>query len=325
MLDPIAASSPDASLVLYDEPFAAIVRAAGERLEATLARETPALATRVLPWLASLSRSGRLADYYMHPRRFPMLLIPWWAVEGTASRDDLGFHEDLAYSTMSGYCFVRLLDDLVDQRGEPGLDLLPAAGVFHLEFQSPYQRYFPGDHPFWDLFRSRWLRAADATVPASPDRSPGLDLEQRAADTLGPALIPLAAACHHAGRPALFDRWRPVVLALARLEQFMDDLLDWQHDEERHQPNLVLEEAARRARTGENATAWVVRQGYVWALDTAAERIEMVAAEAGPLASGGLRRFLDVRRSVVNDFRSATAPGLRQLAELGRLFEPPPG
>lgn len=302
---------------LHDEAFAGIVEAAARRLTDILTRETPALGARVIPWLASLSRTGNLADYFLHPRRFPMLLLPWWAVDGTRSREDRRFHEDVALSTMGGYCYIRLLDDLMDGRGTPGLDLLPAAGVFHLEFQSAYHRHFAPDSPFWTLFRDRWLRAADRTATSSADAE---GLEDRAEATLGPVLIPIAAACFHAGVPERFEAWRPAVLELARLEQLVDDLFDWQDDAARGQPNLVLAEGARRMRKGETTLAWVVREGYAWALDAARTRARAAMVSAERLRNEGLREFAAARAALIEDIASDTAHGLDQLAGLAKVF-----
>jgi len=304
--------------VLHDETFAPIVEAAADRLTTVLARDTPALGVRVLPWLASLSRTGKLADYFLHPRRFPMLLLPWWAVDGTRSREDHSFHEDVARSTMAGYCYIRLLDDVMDRRGTPGLDLLPAAGVFHFEFQNAYHRHFASDSPFWTLFRDRWLRAADQTAAGSaPDAG---ELDQRAEATLGPVLIPIAAACMHAGVPERFEAWRPVVLELARLEQFVDDVLDWQDDAARGQPNLVLAQAARRMRKGETLLTWVVREGYAWALDTARTRVAAAMGSAERLRNDGLGKFVAARAALIEELAADTAPGLDQLAGLAKVF-----
>lgn len=304
--------------MFYDPPFDAIVEAAADRLTAVLKRETPSLGSRVLPWLGELSRTGRLVDYFTNPRRFPILLLPWWAVEDTPSRDDRQFHEDVALSTMSGYCYIRLLDDLMDRRGVPGLDLLPAAGVFHLEFQSAYQRHFAPDSPFWDTFRTRWLQGADAThAPATIDAA---GLEARAEANLGPALIPITAACLHAGVPERIERWRPVILELARLEQFLDDVVDWQDDHERGQPNLLLAEWTAKAPSGEPALSWVVREGYVWGLETARARLSAAVGLVEPLGSQGLLRYLADRTSLVDELTRETGPGLRQLAELARVF-----
>jgi hypothetical protein len=303
---------------LHDEAFGRIVDAAADRLTGILTRETPALGARVIPWLASLSRTGKLADYFLHPRRFPMLLLPWWAVEGTRSRQDLRFHEDVARSTMAGYCYIRLLDDLMDRRGTPGLDLLPSAGVFHLEFQSAYQEHFSPDSPFWTVFRTRWLTAADSTVAGS--KAAAGELEGRAEATLGPVLIPIAAACFHAGVPERFEAWRPAVLELARLEQFIDDVFDWQDDDARGQPNLVLAEAARRARMGETTLAWVIREGYGWALDTARARAAAAMVSVQRLGNQGLSSFVAARADLIGEIASDTAPGLAQLAGLAKAF-----
>ncbi|MCC7131150.1 MAG: hypothetical protein IT352_00820 [Gemmatimonadales bacterium] len=319
-----------------------LVEAGAGRLEAVIRTEMPGSADRALRWLRGLTGSGRLADYFLHPTRFPMVRLPVWAIEAEAP-SHRALVGDTIYSTMAGYYHIRLLDDVMDRMPEAPLELLPLAGLFHLEFQSAYQPHFPADSPFWSVFRTRWLRLADWTVPrpagtaadgtaprpegdgvlgtALPtDPDAGEALLERAGATVGAVVIPLRALTLGVGAPDRFVRWEPVVLALARVEQWIDDVVDWQQDLDRGQPNLLLAAGATRARPGEATAVWVVREGYRWGLATARARLDELEPAARSLASAPLAAFLDRRRAALAALMARTEAGLDQLAALARSF-----
>lgn len=309
---------------LFDETLSRLTREACGRIESGLKRDCPGLAGRVLPWMRSLTRSGALEDYFTHFRRFPMLLIPWWAAGGDA-RADLEFHADVVYSTMNGYYYIRMIDDLVDRRAEPDLDVLsalevlPAAAFFHTEFLTPYVRWFPAEERFWETLRSSWLAGAEAGAIAPPS----LDLDAFSEWTgrlMGPVLIPVRAVCERAGDPVRYDRWRPAVLHLCRLEQLLDDILDWHDDAERGLPNLLLAEADRRGRGGERAVAWIVDEGYAWGLEKAREWVTSLRGDAEVLGCDPLVAYSVQRAEMIEDLDRDTGRGLRELSRLGAAF-----
>ena len=135
-----------------DPPDRLLAEQSIERLTSTLSAETPELARATAGWMRSLS-SAEPADYFTHPEAFPMLLLPWWMEESIIGSADPEFQAEIAYSSVCGYYFVRVLDDLMDGDNPPPAPVLPAMIVFHTEFQQAYGRLFPADHPFWDSFR----------------------------------------------------------------------------------------------------------------------------------------------------------------------------
>jgi hypothetical protein len=147
-------------------------------------------------------------------------------------------------------------------------------------------------------------------------------LEDRAAATVGAVLIPLRALTLGVGASERFHQWEPVVLELARIEQLIDDVVDWQQDAEAGQPNRLVAEAARRAEPGEAPAAWVIRAGYRWGLDTARMRLDRLEPLAVGLGSVPLLGFFAARREAVASLERATAAGLAQLASLAPLFPP---
>ena len=167
-----------------------------ERLANTLSAETPELARATAGWMRSLlhCRAGRLLT---HPEAFPMLLLPWWMEQSINGSADRAFQAEIAYSSVCGYYFVRILDDLMDGDSPPPAPVLPAMIVFHTEFQQAYGHLFPADHPFWDLLRHYSFDAAEtASADAALD---SVDLDQFArisSRKIAGAKIPLAAVGH---------------------------------------------------------------------------------------------------------------------------------
>jgi hypothetical protein len=178
-----------------------IIRQAVLRLQSDLGRAAPVMAGQVAGWIGRLAGGGRPEDYFQHPLAFPALLLPWWLEESFRPEMDLSFQAGLAYSTINGYYYVSLIDNLVDGEATEELSLLPALGFFHTQFQGAYQAYFSGDHPFWQLFQDAWFFAAEAVV-----KDAGLaeiDLAQfweTAAQKVSAVRIPLAAVCYRRRR-----------------------------------------------------------------------------------------------------------------------------
>lgn len=297
------------------DPLDPLIEAAATEIERAIAREMPGLAARARSWLRSLTTTGSIGDYYRHPRRFPMLRLPWWAVRDRAVARSL--LADVVRSTMAGYWFIRLLDDLVDGDPRARPDLLPLSALLHLEFQAGYQRHFPPDSPFWELFRTRWVRLADATARPATDASPE-DLLARARATIGAVVIPLRALTFAAGVPERFEAWADGVERLAEIEQVIDDLTDWQVDFERGQPNVLVALGLRRG--GGAIPAWVVREGFRVGLDLGETLIDRARGPVAALDNGPLLAFLEGRRAALAELDAQTRPGLAQFAALSAVF-----
>ena len=244
----------------------------GERIGTAFARlderlaHTPYLRDRIADWLRRLSPTSNPADYFLQVRTLPILSFPGWVQEGLDLRIDPAFQNDLAYSTIAGYCHIRLLDDIVDGdlAGDPSL--LPAAGFFHSEFQQAYARWFPPEHPFWGHFTALWFGAAEAAVAdtelATITSASFRDISAR---KVSPAKIPIVATCLHHHRPESFRAWLDACDRLGAIAQMTDDLFDWQDDiEHPERTTYFLSEAERRRDPGEPVAAWVLREGFGW-------------------------------------------------------------
>ena len=238
---------------------------AATRIQVRLNEHSPWLAREVRQWMSSLSRSPRIANYFVNTTMFPMLHLPGWLAHSKLVRLDDHFQSDLTYSTMNGYLYIRLIDNLMDQHSGDELRLLPITAVFHSEFLKSYHRYFPFSHVFWTAFDAYWITSTEVVIKEATLQS--LDYEQFrtiAANKLSAAKIPLVAACSFYALEDLLQPWLRFFDHLACCWQFADDLYDWKKDFQRGTRTYFLSEAVRRKRAGESVQGWVVREGFAW-------------------------------------------------------------
>ena len=149
------------------DDLAGLVTRAAQRFEVDLKATLPRSAARLLDWRSASSFAvGGLAV-----RSFPVLWLPHWIAASAGAAPDPSFQLDVAYSTINGYCAIRLLDDVTDgDRADWIRKLLPATAYFHSAFQFAFEKYFDAKHPFWQEFRTAWADQADA---ACDDALPG--------------------------------------------------------------------------------------------------------------------------------------------------------
>src|SRR6266516_2742137 len=126
---------------LYPAELRSLLKRGYGQMHRRLAAGAPTLAGHAEAWMGSLSgRAGGTggaapATYFTHPKAFPRLQLTWWLEEEIARSHDRAFQGDVFYSTLNGYYFVRMIDDLMDREPHPGSEVLPALIFFHTEFQ----------------------------------------------------------------------------------------------------------------------------------------------------------------------------------------------
>lgn len=298
-----------------DEALAGIVRAAPARLIGELEAATPFMAARVAEWMRHLAGGHDPATYFMHPSAFPSLLLPWWldaSINGKPARD---FHADLVDSTISGYYYIRLLDNVMDEHGRRETSLLPAAGFFHARFHGIYLRHFPAGHPFWALFARIWYRCAEATIrdAALRDVDAGT-FRDVVTQKVSAAKIPLAAICFRYDRLDLLERWCRLCDALGGWHQMWNDVFGWSQDLDAGLRTYFVSEGARRRQRGESMAAWVAREGFEWGMATLETWMTEAQALTAGLDSPALASYLDARRAALAAKRAEVEPGLHALA-----------
>jgi hypothetical protein len=302
---------------MYDPHLSRIITDAISRLMADMSQTAPFMAAQVTPWLRQLAGGDQPEDYFKHPLAFPSLLLPWWLERTIQPEPDPALQTDLVYSTINGYYYIRLIDNLMDGQATVELELLPALGFFHSCFQTVYQTYFAGDHPFWEQFSAIWLHSAEVAMQDAGQA--GIDEEeftQIAAQKICAVKIPLVALCYRYERPDLVEPWFRLVDLLGCWHQFLNDLLGWYRDDTRQSYTYFLAEAARRRTDAEPLVSWVAREGLDWATGQLAAWMAALKALAVELDSPDLAHYLDTREQMLQTQQAEAAAGLSSLMKL---------
>jgi len=273
-----------------------IVREATAALFTEATARMPQAGPDLALWCRSLAGGAPPEGYFLHPKAYPTVRLPWWAEESIGFTADLELQRDVALSTMAGYYFIRLIDDAMDERSERALGLLPTSAFLHHAFEAPYHARFPHDHPFWALFREVWSRSAEASaLDAGSSDVTWARFREVAARKVCAALIPLAAVFHHrtaSGPPAA---WVDLVEHLARAHQLDNDVVDWSRDLARGGATYFLCEGRRRGATNDDMGLWVADEGYAWADGLLRQWSAELQEAARSLGSPGLCRWLEER------------------------------
>jgi hypothetical protein len=272
--------------------------------------------------MSGLSHTDRPEDYFLHPQAYPLIRIPFWLLETAGAPRDDDFAEGLVYAALSGYYYLRLLDNLMDGHETVERTILPAANFFQIGAQQPFAAHFAHGHPFWERYRAWWLQFAEATWRdgglASIDRDA---FETQAANKTCPEKILIAAACFRSGREDLLAGWCSFAEAFGRWHQMGDDLRDWALDHEDGRVTYFLSEAVRAGSAGEAVPAWVAGGGYRWGADRLAAYHAEAERSAAALGCPGLVDYLAARKAL-SDRQTASALGaFRSLAGLKEILD----
>jgi hypothetical protein len=307
---------------MQDRELSLLIDAAVARIRSDLEDAAPFMAGLAARWMEHLA-DGAPEAYFKHPLGFPMLLFPWWLEKAIHDNPDLVFHGDLVHSTVSGYYYVRLVDNLMDGHATVELHLLPVLGFFHTLFQAAYQRYFDHAHPFWNDFKAIWFRSAEVTIQdALLEDIDRAQFEQIAAQKTCAARIPLTAVCHRYDRQDLIAPWSDLLDLFGCWHQMWNDVFGWIRDTRHSTTTHFLSEAERRKGPTETATEWILREGMDWGIDCLQPWMDRMQAMARDLGSEDLVAYLDGRQTMLLDQRQSLDAGLRSVADLlDRLSE----
>jgi hypothetical protein len=306
-----------------DCSLASQIDAVVEGIGADLGASSPLLAHEVLRWIRQISPGGEPAAHFLNIRMFPILRFPDFVLESLSVAPDAGFHRALLSSTVHGYYYIRLIDDIVD--GDRDLELarriLPVAGYFCSRFQLGYQRYFPAEDEFWQVFRHLWTASAASSAEDAMQRAVGLqEFERVSSRKYSAAGIPVAAACRHYGRADLVPAWLDLVDGLGRWSQMVDDIFDWHQDRGIDRATYFLTEGERQRRRDESLEEWILREGCDWGFNLLSEWMTRMQESAARLSSAGLMEYLAGRRAWAAEQHATLRNGLAELARLAGIF-----
>jgi hypothetical protein len=293
-------------------------QAVGRSLDAW-ASGSPSLAAHVSTWIARFSDLVEPARYFTQAYSLPVLAFPWWLEKRIRGQADVEFQADLMFSTVSGYYFTRMLDDIMDGHEVPPA-AVPALYSFSKQLVEPYYKYFPAPHSFWrefDRLLMRTVEAASAEVTLQQiDESAFLAVSARKPTA---ALIPVAAVCFRCERADLLQLWSDFFTLYSRWHQMNDDLVDWRVDHQSGNHTWLLCEAERRRAHDEPVSLWMGREGYEWTRGLMNSWMDDMMAAAHALDTPELTLYLEMRKRAFScyiDRMIGTAAAYARLLQL---------
>jgi hypothetical protein len=304
------------------EALRTFVTAGLDKMRSKLQKYTPGAGERVWEWVRSLWGGTELEDYWTHPEAFPLLLAPWWLEEKLSRNPVPPLQRDLVFSSMMGYCHIRLIDNVMDGDIATDLNLLPILGFFHTEFEGVYHRLFSNEHPFWESMTTLWLRCAELTMLDGTMKD--FDLTQFteiAAQKTSAAKIPVAAVAHKYGRAELLPPWFRFLERFSCWSQMLNDTFDWLSDSFHHKGTFFLSEAARRKRHDESLLEWVLREGLEWGMDTLETWMRELRIQAKELECPDAVDYLDRRAAKFVQRKAVVTDGLCNLSKLRSILD----
>ena len=304
---------------LWPTKFLAAAGEAVRRAISDLGHRSPVLVEQMSKWLSLRCDLSRLEDYFIRPQSLPILALPWW-LENTIQREiDIEFQVDLMYSSISGYYFARMLDDVMDghQVHRPAV---PVLGPLHTQFLSPYFKYFQYSDPFWTEFERNLMATAEASaVETTLETIDEAEFLKVSAQKTAAGVIPMVAVCFRYCRPDLLAPWEGLFARLARWHQMRDDVLDWSSDHELHNRTWLLSEAERRRADHESVPEWMGREGFKWAQNILECLIREAITMAEGLGSPEVILYLKLRQegfACYTDSLVATATAFSKLLQM---------
>jgi len=271
--------------------------------------------------MKALSPTSNAPDYFMQPRMFPMLLLPSWMAERPGRTLDLTFQADVVYSTLNGYYYIRLVDNLMDGHGSVERALLPGAAFFHSEFVLTYQKYFEANHPFWEAFRSAWFSSSEAIAcEEGVECFDEAAFKRVSARKLSATRIPIVATCHFYCDTKIMQPWSEFADALAGWSQMLDDLFDWHRDLRDKKDSYVLSQARQRKGGEETVESWFAREGFDWGMSVLRKWLPELRRLAQTLGSADLNRYLDLREEMLEADNAKVGAGLKTLVEISAVL-----
>lgn len=304
----------------YAPPLKRAITAGVTRICVELDEWMPFTTDQVRTWLVYLADGKKPANYYLRRGDLPMFLFPWF-LEKSQGNPDTAFMQARVFSTLNGFYYIRLLDDVTDQHAPHEISLLPALGYFHTQFQSPYQKYFAADHPFWGYFRTVWFHSADVTMRDLQFRRINRrQFIQIAAHKICAVKIPIAGTAFRYNQVSVLEKWSRFLDMYGCWHQMSNDMFHWHEDLSLGTATYFLSEAARRKHAQETIPDWVIREGFDWGLRQLDEWMDRARALAGEVECADLLNYLQYRSEKVESEANAMRGTLQTAAKLKDLL-----
>lgn len=276
------------------------------------------LAHRMKDWLALVFDGAGIADVFLRADAFPMILTPWWLGESLGN-NDVDLHTQLTYSTINGYLYVRLMDNVMDADGPGDAGLLPALSFFHLEFSEPYRRLLPDNEAFWKDLGRIWTGAADATMrDVELDSIDRATFETVASRKTSAAAIPVAAVAYLRGTGELLEPWRAFIDSFGRWHQMLNDVAGALKDLEHGTATYFLSEGRRRE--PDSMIRWVTGEGLEWGMSALADFMAEARRDALRLRWPPVAEYLDEREAALAESYRAVRDRWEAVRRVGEIL-----
>jgi hypothetical protein len=303
---------------MYDPELSHCIDKAFLQLQERIHESGSVLGKRITGWIENTYKAGKPQEAFTNPLSFPVLLLPWYAQSTIQAEPEINFQTSLIYSSVNGYYYIRLMDNLMDAHRLDQLTLLPVMNFFHTQFQTPYQKYFKYSHPFWDTFQSIWMHSAEVTLRDAALENIDRDLfvEVSAQKTCA-VKIPLAAVFYKYDLQERIDIWFRFIDLFGCWHQMWNDIFDWIKDTKGEVRTYFLSEAQREKRPREPIVDWVLRAGLAWGFSTLDDWMMEMQYLAKELDSPHLETYLEKRNDIL---AKQKVVAIQKLEKLGKLL-----
>lgn len=281
----------------------------------------PECAALIGEWVQALAGGHGPRAYFTHPQAFPTLALPHWAAESPGIASDPEFQLQLAYSSICGYYFIRMIDNMMDREASREYSLLPVLAFFHAEFQSVYQQCFDRDSDFWPRFRAAWYGTAEAAMLDAHSKRITLEtFEAVSARKVRAASIPVVAVLVRHECRSRIPAWSELIYQLGRWHQMENDMFDWYKDQSNGNQTCFLSAAEHRRDANETAMAWIARTGFRETCNLLRGWIGDTTEIAQTLGSDSLLAYLEARAEAFEARARVALVGLDGLQRIARAM-----
>jgi hypothetical protein len=284
----------------------AVLEGVRDRLLALRGRLSPRLLgefDHLMDRLPILSNPGVLS----HPLAQPLVQFPTWvsaAVDHGTGRDERLV--DMVEATVTGYLYVRVQDDRLDENvGDPDLCML-LADAFLIRHQALIASHVGTDPRFWDLFQSIAGSYANAMLLEREVLRPESHYDAEVFDQVlarsQPLVLPGAALLSVTDRWELLEPMQCFVKHAVRSGQLVDDLIDCLRDLEEGRYTWVVRrlggEQGREVLLGR-----LIGTGIDEVVDDVRVDLEDAAAAAEAMGMTDAVAWVSARRGSVRQLR----------------------
>lgn len=318
----------------YPEELQECMKRAFAGLDRTLAEKTPAGQHLFEKWYAAYYGTAEKTAPFSHTSAFPLFLLPWYLEESITGTTGKKLQQNLIYSSLCGYQYIRIIDNIMDNEADLEKSLLPLLHLFHTEFITVYMEYFPQGHPFWQLFKEVWYSTADVTAADSSLTDMGFrEFKEIAARKTAAVKIPLAAVAYFHKNETILTAWQELIDLLGCFHQMHNDLFDWQKDLEAAASTYFLCETQRKIKEAEEKTEekkspggkdlkeQIASIGLPWGYGLLLEWLNELEEKAEKLQSPGLVFYFNHRRALLEEKKKQTETLLDPAAALKKILE----